>query len=84
MHTALLVLNTLVAHVSSHLMAAFVTDLDAVDFPSREIAGTAISGLNTAGLYISYLVTGPISFPVVMHNLNLGYPHYPVTENRVL
>lgn len=77
-------MNTLVAHVNSHVMATFATDLDETDFPLRKYAGTAISGLNNAGLYISMLVTGPISVPIIVNNVNLGYPHFPVVENRVL
>lgn len=65
-------------------MSTFITDLDETDFPKRKWAGTAISGLNNAGIWVSTLVTGPISVPIIVNNVNLGYPHFPVTENKVL
>lgn len=65
-------------------MSTFITDLDEIDFPKRKWAGTAISGLNNAGIWVSTLVTGPISVPIIVNNVNLGYPHFPVVENRVL
>lgn len=34
-HTLIVLLNTFVAHVNSHVMATFATDLDETDFPKR-------------------------------------------------